>query len=106
MEGGSEEKEKVRGERAEGSEGRQRSFMGPVRASGAFQGRGGGSLPGRVGENLQNRGSGSLQAGRPNRKDLRYWGAEVPGATVGEASLKVRGGSTGWGEVDDPFKGF
>lgn len=92
-------------------EDRQRSFRGgfQARRAGSLQAHGGGSFPGRGGEyGREKSGSGSLQHERLRRKDLRYWGVEVPGASGvgGPASLRGRGGGTGWGEVDDPFEGF
>lgn len=109
VEGASEEDE--RGMREEEYDGRQRSLGGRAHGigngSGSFRGGAGGSLPGRGSEIVQlKRGGGSLQASRPMRKDLRYWGVEVPGASVGEGPVRGKGAGTGWGEVNDPFEGF
>ncbi|SLM38643.1 Pleckstrin homology domain, Mcp5-type [Lasallia pustulata] len=102
--------EKEMGRREEEYEGRQRSFRGPGRAGGSLQERGSGtgSFQGRGSGSGSSpgRGSGSLQAGKPRRKDMSYWGNDVPAGSVEEAPLRVRGGGTGWGEVDDPFEGF
>lgn len=124
MEGGSGENEyglgneSGTGKREEEYEGRQRSLRGSLKArrAASLQAYAGASLPGRGAEFArEKRGSGSLQHERLRRKDLRYWGVEVPGASVvgggagaGEASLRGRGGGpgTGLGEVDDPFEGF